>query len=115
MVGGQQSAVQISICRSRAPQWRQRGTGVAAILNRTIGAQRSPELQEPAIPQRWETWREESIVNPLLSQAIAAIASDNRSGAAQIAFRAADILLHHVGTDEAAAPAAFRQELLAIG
>jgi hypothetical protein len=54
-------------------------------------------------------------VNPLLSQAIAAIASDNRSGAAQIAFRAADILLHHVGTDEAAAPAAFRQELLAIG
>jgi translation initiation factor eIF-2B subunit delta len=54
-------------------------------------------------------------VNPLLSQAIAAIAGDNRSGAAQIAERAADILLHHVGTDEAAAPAAFHQELLAIG
>jgi translation initiation factor eIF-2B subunit delta len=54
-------------------------------------------------------------LNSHVSQAIAAIAGDNRSGAAQIAFRAADILLDRAGTGAAASPAAFRQELLAIG
>jgi translation initiation factor 2B subunit (eIF-2B alpha/beta/delta family) len=54
-------------------------------------------------------------LNPLFSQAIAEIAADNRSGAAQIAERAADILLRRAGTGEAASPDAFRQELLATG
>ncbi|HEY3228412.1 MAG TPA: translation initiation factor eIF-2B [Roseiflexaceae bacterium] len=54
-------------------------------------------------------------MNPLFSQAIAEIAADNRSGAAQIAERAADILLRRAGTGEAASPDAFRQELLATG
>jgi translation initiation factor 2B subunit (eIF-2B alpha/beta/delta family) len=54
-------------------------------------------------------------LNPLFSQAIAEIAADNRSGAAQIAERAADILLRRAGTGEAASPDAFRQELLTTG
>ncbi len=54
-------------------------------------------------------------MNPLFSQAITEIAADNRSGAAQIAERAADILLRRAGTGEAASPDAFRQELLATG
>ncbi len=54
-------------------------------------------------------------MNPLFSQAIAEIAADNRSGAAQIAERAADILLRRAGTGEASSPDAFRQELLATG
>lgn len=52
---------------------------------------------------------------PLFSQAIAEIAADNRSGAVQIAERAADILLRRAGTGEAASPDAFRQELLHTG
>jgi translation initiation factor eIF-2B subunit delta len=54
-------------------------------------------------------------VNPYFSQAIAEIAADNRSGAVQIAERAADILLRRAGTGEAASPDAFRQELLMTG
>jgi translation initiation factor eIF-2B subunit delta len=54
-------------------------------------------------------------LNLLFSQAIAEIAADNRSGAAQIAERAADLLLRRAGTGEAASPDAFRQELLATG
>jgi translation initiation factor eIF-2B subunit delta len=49
------------------------------------------------------------------SQSIAEIAADNRSGAVQIAARAADILLRRAGTGEAASPDAFRQELLVTG
>jgi translation initiation factor eIF-2B subunit delta len=59
--------------------------------------------------------REESVLNAHTSQAVAEIAGDNRSGAAQIAERAADILLHNVDTAAAASPATFRQELLATG
>jgi translation initiation factor eIF-2B subunit delta len=54
-------------------------------------------------------------VETVFSQEIAAIAADNRSGAALIAERAADILLRRAGTGEAASPDAFRQELLATG
>jgi translation initiation factor 2B subunit (eIF-2B alpha/beta/delta family) len=46
---------------------------------------------------------------------IASIAADNVSGAAQIAERAADILLQRAGSGEAASPDAFRQELLVTG
>jgi len=49
------------------------------------------------------------------AQAIAGIAADNRSGAAQIAARAADILLRRATTGEAASSEAFRQEILATG
>ncbi len=55
------------------------------------------------------------LVEPVVSQEIAAIAADNRSGAALIAERAADILMRRAGTGEAASPDAFRQELLATG
>jgi translation initiation factor eIF-2B subunit delta len=54
-------------------------------------------------------------LNSHVSQDIAEIAGDNRSGAAQIAFRAADILLEAADTSAAASLPAFRQELLAIG
>ena len=54
-------------------------------------------------------------MNRHISQAVAEIAGDNRSGTAQIAERAADILLRGAATGAAAAPAAFRQDLLAIG
>jgi translation initiation factor 2B subunit (eIF-2B alpha/beta/delta family) len=54
-------------------------------------------------------------LNSHVSQAVAEIAGDNRSGAAQIAERAADILLRGADTSAAASPAGFRQELLAIG
>jgi translation initiation factor 2B subunit (eIF-2B alpha/beta/delta family) len=50
-----------------------------------------------------------------LTHSIASIAEDNRSGAAQIAERAADILLHRALSGEAASPDAFRHELLATG
>ncbi|MFO7166729.1 MAG: translation initiation factor eIF-2B [Chloroflexota bacterium] len=49
------------------------------------------------------------------AQAIASIATDNRLGAAQIAERAADILLKRATAGEPASPDAFRQELLATG
>jgi len=54
------------------------------------------------------------VLNSHVSQAIAAIAGDNRSGAAQIAERAADILLRRAGTGTVA-PNMFRQEILATG
>jgi translation initiation factor eIF-2B subunit delta len=54
-------------------------------------------------------------VESTFTQAIDSIAGDNRSGAAQIAERAADILLHRATLGEAASPDAFRQELLATG
>lgn len=49
------------------------------------------------------------------TQAIAAIADDNQSGAAQIAERAADILLRRALTGEASSPQAFRRDLLVTG
>ena len=47
--------------------------------------------------------------------AIAELAADNHSGAAEIAERAADILLRRASMGEAASPDAFRQELLTTG
>ncbi len=54
-------------------------------------------------------------MDSFFSSAIAAIAADNRSGATEIAERAADILLQRADTGEAASPDAFRQELLTTG
>lgn len=54
-------------------------------------------------------------VHMTIETTIASIASDNLSGAAQIAERACDILLRRATTGEAASPDAFRQELLATG
>lgn len=54
-------------------------------------------------------------MDPMFSKAIATIAADNLSGAAQIADRAADILLRRASTGEAASPDAFRQEILMTG
>src|SRR5262245_3353258 len=54
-------------------------------------------------------------VDSFFSSAIAEIAADNRSGATEIAERAADILLQRADTGEAASPDAFRQELLTTG
>jgi translation initiation factor 2B subunit (eIF-2B alpha/beta/delta family) len=60
-------------------------------------------------------WGGGSSVDIALAHAIAGLAADSRSGAAQIAARAADILLRRAGIGEAASPDAFRQELLATG
>jgi translation initiation factor eIF-2B subunit delta len=49
------------------------------------------------------------------TQAIESIATDNHSGAAQIAARAADILLRRATTGEPASPDAFRKEILVTG
>lgn len=49
------------------------------------------------------------------TQAIAAIATDNRSGAAQIAERGADILLRRATAGQAPSPDAFRREILVAG
>lgn len=49
------------------------------------------------------------------SHLIAAIATDNRLGAAQIAERAADLLLRRASAGEPPSPDAFRQELVATG
>jgi translation initiation factor eIF-2B subunit delta len=49
------------------------------------------------------------------TQAIESIAADDHSGAAQIAERAADILLRRASSGEPASPDAFRRELLATG
>ncbi len=49
------------------------------------------------------------------TQAIESIAADSHSGAAQIAERAADILLRRATSGEPASPDAFRRELLATG
>jgi translation initiation factor 2B subunit (eIF-2B alpha/beta/delta family) len=54
-------------------------------------------------------------VEPTFTQEIASIADDNRSGAAQIAERAADILLRRATTGEASSPDAFRHEILVTG
>lgn len=48
-------------------------------------------------------------------QAINELAADKRSGAAEIAARAADILLHRAASGEASSPDAFRAELFATG
>jgi len=48
-------------------------------------------------------------------KAIAEIAADNRSGAAQIAERAANILLQRAASGQAPSADAFRHEILAIG
>ncbi|HEX9370909.1 MAG TPA: translation initiation factor eIF-2B [Roseiflexaceae bacterium] len=48
-------------------------------------------------------------------QAIESIAADQRSGAAQVAERAADILLRRATVDESSSPEAFRKEILATG
>lgn len=49
------------------------------------------------------------------TQAIAAIAADNQSGAAQIAERAADLLLQHASLGQTSSPDAFRHEILTVG
>jgi translation initiation factor 2B subunit (eIF-2B alpha/beta/delta family) len=54
-------------------------------------------------------------VEPTFTQAIDAIAADDHSGAAQIAERAADILLRRATSGEPASPDAFRRELLETG
>lgn len=54
-------------------------------------------------------------MNTAFTHEIDALAADKRSGAAQIAARAADILLRRATTGEAASPDAFRHELLATG
>jgi translation initiation factor eIF-2B subunit delta len=54
-------------------------------------------------------------VEQTFTQAIAAIAADNRSGAAHIAERAADILLQRAHVGEAPSPDAFRREILVTG
>lgn len=54
-------------------------------------------------------------VESSFSLSIASIAADNRYGAAQVAERAADLLLKRATTGEPASPDAFRQELLATG
>ena len=54
-------------------------------------------------------------VEVTFAHAIAGIATDNRSGAAQIAVRAADILMRRANMGEAASPDAFRQEVFATG
>lgn len=50
-----------------------------------------------------------------VDQSIMRIAADNRSGAAQIAERAADLLLRRAHAGEAPSPEAFRQEMLETG
>lgn len=49
------------------------------------------------------------------TQAIAEIAADSRSGAAQIADRAADVLLQRAAAGQAPSAEAFRREILASG
>src|SRR5215217_1178805 len=55
------------------------------------------------------------VVELTFTQAIESIAADSHSGAAEIAERAADILLRRATTGEPASPDAFRRELLATG
>src|SRR3954454_15281162 len=55
------------------------------------------------------------VVELTFTQAIESIAADSHSGAAQIAERAADILLRRATSGEPASPDAFRRELLATG
>ena len=55
------------------------------------------------------------VVELNFTQAIESIAADSHSGAAQIAERAADILLRRATSGEPASPDAFRRELLATG
>lgn len=54
-------------------------------------------------------------MNITVAESIARIAADNRSGAAQIAERAADLLLRRANSSEALSPDAFRQEILETG
>jgi translation initiation factor 2B subunit (eIF-2B alpha/beta/delta family) len=54
-------------------------------------------------------------LEPQFGGALAAISADNRYGAAQIAERAADLLLKRAAAGEPPSPEAFRQELLATG
>jgi translation initiation factor eIF-2B subunit delta len=54
-------------------------------------------------------------VDLTFAQAIESIAADDHSGAAQIAERAADILLRRATSGEPASPDAFRREVLATG
>lgn len=54
-------------------------------------------------------------MNEVIAEAIAAVAANNRQGAAEIAEQAADILLRQARTGEAATPDVLRQDMLAIG
>jgi translation initiation factor eIF-2B subunit delta len=54
-------------------------------------------------------------VGTLFTPSVPSIAEDNRLGAAQIAERAADVLLRRAASGEAASPDAFRRELLLTG
>lgn len=49
------------------------------------------------------------------AHAITALAADKRSGAAQIAARAADIMLRRAANNQTLSPEAFREEVLEIG
>jgi translation initiation factor eIF-2B subunit delta len=55
------------------------------------------------------------VVELTFTQAIESIAADSHSGAAEIAERAADILLRRATSGEPASPDAFRRELLSTG
>lgn len=55
------------------------------------------------------------VVELTFTQAIESIAADSHSGAAQIAERAADILLRRATSGDPASPDAFRRELLCTG
>lgn len=50
-----------------------------------------------------------------LRQALAQLRGDSRTGAAELAEQAADVLLRRASTGEAASPDAFRQEMLRMG
>ena len=55
------------------------------------------------------------VLERTFTQAIAEIAADNRSGATQIAERAADILLQRASVGQAPSAEAFRREILITG
>jgi translation initiation factor 2B subunit (eIF-2B alpha/beta/delta family) len=59
--------------------------------------------------------RGDQVVEQIFTQAILSIAEDDRSGAAQIAERAADVLVQRALAGEAASAEAFRREMLATG
>ena len=84
------------------------------IINRASdGASRV--VQSPCDTKERESRGGGQVVELTFTQAIESIAADSHSGAAQIAERAADILLRRATSGEPASPDAFRRELLATG
>jgi translation initiation factor eIF-2B subunit delta len=59
--------------------------------------------------------RGESLVESAIALTLARIATDNRSGAAQIAEHGADVLVQRANAGEASSPDAFRQAMLDTG